>query len=469
MRAALEGGGGAEGEALRGFFAGSDGDLVLARAPGRLDVMGGIADYSGALVLELPMREAALVVAARARDHRVQVRSVRADGSGRASLWSVDGDDAAAAGAFSSYQGARQFFARDPEGAWAGYVAGGLAALAIDGRIAPGGVRLLVVSDVPEGKGLSSSAAVEVAALRALCALHDVDLTGPELARLAQRVENEIVGAPCGLMDQMTAACGEQGRLLTLLCQPATLLPPVALPPGLAVWGIDSGVRHAVGGADYGSVRVAAFMGYRIIAEAAGLPAEAAGSGRVAIHDHLWGGYLANVTPSSWAQRFEALVPERLEGGAFLDCWGGITDAVTRVDPTRSYAVRAATAHPILEHARVRTFAALLSSPAMDVPDLLGELMAQSHASYSACGLGSAATDELVAAVRAAGPGAGLYGAKITGGGSGGTVAVLGRADAGPAVEAVAAAHARESGRAARVFSGSSPGAMSSPVMRLKL
>jgi L-arabinokinase len=83
-----------------------------------------------------------------------------------------------------------------------------------------------------------------------------------------------------------------------------------------------------------------------------------------------------------------------------------------------------------------------------------------SHDSYSACGLGSEATDRLVEMVRAAGPSQGLYGAKITGGGSGGTVAVLGRAEAGPAVLAIARAYAEETGREPYVFEGSSPGAM---------
>ena len=85
--------------------------------------------------------------------------------------------------------------------------------------------------------------------------------------------------------------------------------------------------------------------------------------------------------------------------------------------------------------------------------------MYQSHASYSACGLGTAKTDLLVDLVRAAGPAQGLYGAKITGGGSGGTVAVLGRRGADAAVEAVADEYARRTGHRPWIFSGSSAGA----------
>jgi L-arabinokinase len=267
----------------------------------------------------------------------------------------------------------------------------------------------------------------------------------------------------------MTAACGERDRLMALRCQPAELLAHVALPPALEVWGIDSDIRHEVGGADYGGVRVGAFMGYRIIAEIAGLAVAAAPDGHVHVDDPRWGGYLANVTPSEWEQRFREAVPEEMEGATFLRRYGGTTDPVTRVDPARTYAVRQPTAHPIHEHHRVRLFRALLEAGAAAEEHrlLLGESMYQSHASYGACGLGTSGTDRLVALVRAAGPAAGLYGAKITGGGSGGVVAVLARAGSRPAVDRIAREYERESGRAATVLGGSSDGAIRWGVLRL--
>jgi L-arabinokinase len=100
---------------------------------------------------------------------------------------------------------------------------------------------------------------------------------------------------------------------------------------------------------------------------------------------------------------------------------------------------------------------------------LLGELMYQSHASYGACGLGSEGTDRLVELVRAAGPAHGLYGAKITGGGSGGTVAVLARRSSEQAVRDIAARYTAKSGRAALVIGGSSPGAVASGTWRATL
>jgi L-arabinokinase len=89
----------------------------------------------------------------------------------------------------------------------------------------------------------------------------------------------------------------------------------------------------------------------------------------------------------------------------------------------------------------------------------LGQLMYQSHESYSTCGLGSPGTDELVELVRKAGPNQGLYGAKITGGGSGGTVAVLGRRESVAAVKSIAERYSRQTGKTPTIISGSSPSA----------
>ena len=100
-------------------------------------------------------------------------------------------------------------------------------------------------------------------------------------------------------------------------------------------------------------------------------------------------------------------------------------------------------------------------------PRRLGALMYESHASYSACGLGSDGTDRLVALAREAGAAAGVYGAKITGGGSGGTVAVLADVGARDAVQGIARRYAEETGRAAHVFEGSSPGAARIGAIRL--
>jgi L-arabinokinase len=112
----------------------------------------------------------------------------------------------------------------------------------------------------------------------------------------------------------------------------------------------------------------------------------------------------------------------------------------------------------VYERRRAETFRRLLVESGDAARRELGELMYESHASYGMCGLGSTGTDRLVALVRAEGPAAGLYGARITGGGSGGTVAVIGRRDAAPAIARVADAYERQTGYRPYVFAGSSPG-----------
>ncbi|HEU5218420.1 MAG TPA: hypothetical protein VFU23_07165 [Gemmatimonadales bacterium] len=434
---------------IRAFFS-PDQPVFLARAPGRLDVMGGIADYSGARVLELPLDRSASVMVQRQSAPRCSLATRRA---GRWDHFSVELDGLLSVEA----------------GHWAGYLLGAVHVCLRDRRGAPGahpGFRLLVDSSVPEGKGVASSAALEVAAMSALVGCCGLTMSPERLAAECQWVENHVVGAPCGIMDQMTSACGRENRLLQLRCQPGTIEGYARVPKGLRFFGIDSGIRHDISAADYATVRTAAFMGYRIIAEAAGLTVAGDGTG-LHIEDPRWRGYLANIAPEEFRNRFEDLLPETMPGADFLRRCGGITDSMTRVLPDRSYPVRSATAHPIGEQARVTRFAELLADlegqPGHAAE--LGALMDASHRSYGRCGLGSSGTDRLVELVAGMGPARGLYGAKITGGGSGGTVAILGRTDALNAVEEIAARYTGETGRAAELFVRSGPGAAETGVM----
>ncbi len=445
----------------RGLFD-ATGPLHMARAPGRLDVMGGIADYSGSLVLQLPIREATIAALQRRPERVLRIVSLGEE-AGRSHVFEMPLTDFEAGGPAATYESARAYFRGNPATHWAGYAAGAFLVLMRERqtRFAEG-ASILITSAVPEGKGVSSSAAIEVAVTQAVAAAYGIRLDPRELAILCQKVENLVVGAPCGVMDQMTASCGQAGRLMALLCQPAELRDPVELPAEVEVWGLDSGIRHSVSGADYGSVRVGAFMGYRIIADLAGLPVDvdASRTGFVHIPDSRWHGYLANITPEVFERQFAAELPEMMNGGEFVTRYGGTTDPVTHVDPNRGYAIRMPTAHPIYEHSRVQEFAKLLAGEIDDRSlTQLGELMYQSHASYSACGLGCSGTDLLVDLVRQAGPAKGLFGAKITGGGSGGTVAVLGRRGAGGAIRSIAEEYERLTGYRPYVFSGSSPGA----------
>jgi L-arabinokinase len=198
-----------------------------------------------------------------------------------------------------------------------------------------------------------------------------------------------------------------------------------------------------------------------MIAELAGCnitPAES--KQHVRVNDARWHGFLANITPSDYEHDYAAHLPEEIIGSSFVERYHGTTDEVTEIKPDVVYRVARPTAHPIYEHFRVRTFAALLQNSRSQLAmEQLGELMYQSHRSYSACGLGSRGTDRLVELVRKLGPARGLYGAKITGGGSGGTVAVLGDVDAAQTIAEICERYAAETNHHPKIFAGSSMGA----------
>jgi L-arabinokinase len=142
-------------------------------------------------------------------------------------------------------------------------------------------------------------------------------------------------------------------------------------------------------------------------------------------------GYLANLNLSEFVQKRAHLLPETISGAEFLSFYRETADPYAVINPSATYAVRICTRHPIEENLRTRQFRLLLSSFSTVGQDekeeallVLGELMFGSHASYSLCGLGHPQTDQIVEMVRE-NLGKGVFGAKITGGGSGGTVCVL--------------------------------------------
>ena len=428
-------------EQVRGLL-GPDG-VFVSRAPGRIDLMGGIADYSGSLVLQWPIAAATHVALQLQQTPTIQIRSLSAGAEYHDRFFEMPVADFSS---LTDYRSARALFATDSAQHWAAYVAGAFIVLMRERECAfEQGARIVIASDVPEGKGVSSSAALEVAAMTAIAAAYDIEISPQETAFLSQKVENLIAGAPCGLMDQMTAACGERNRLLALLCQPGEMKGTISLPEQLTIWGLDSGVRHSVAGTAYGVVRTAAFMGQRIISDLGALRS---------------GDYLANVTPAAFDKHWGQALPQHMSGEDFLSRYDGISDSVTSVQRNQIYPVFAATKHPIYEHARVKLFAEALQNWNGRVEgEMLGKLMYESHESYSACGLGSSGTDELVRIVQEVGPEGGLYGAKITGGGSGGTVAVLGERSAAPSVEEIMNRYADRTGQQPLIITGSSDGA----------
>ena len=434
--------------------------IAVTRAPGRLDLMGGFADYSGSLVLQRTISESAMVAVQPSDDGIVRVLSLPVDADGATRNYTVPADRLKEAASGPPEQIASVMGVQD-DLHWASYIAGVFPILMRDaGLFMSSGCRVLVESRVPEGKGVSSSAAIEVATMSAISAAYKLDVSAKKMAQLCQLVEHQIAGAPCGIMDQMAVTFGEKDKLMSLLCRPAELVGQVEVPTGLDVWALDSGERHAIAGADYGTVRTAAFMGHRILVDQLGLNVDTTESGTVLVENDPWGGYLCNIEVLDYEMKLKPVLPETMKGDEFIERYGGTIDPVSRVCPETDYAVDVCTSHPIYQMARVREFCRLLESPLnQQEKERLGQLMFETHDGYVSCGLASPRTTQVVEWVRTLGLDAGLYGAKITGGGSGGSVAVLSCVSSEDGFRAVTRLFHETYGFEPYVFRGSSNGA----------
>jgi galactokinase len=428
--------------------------IWIARAPGRLDVMGGNVDYTGGMVLQGLLREAFRVAVQPRMDGVIRILNPGAAQFGWTPFLEFSAID------LKDPESVRALCRQTDASHWSLHVLGAIYFLQQHHGCRLRGADLFIASNLPPNKGVSSSAALEVATLKAVAAAWDIGLEGISLATAAQWVENTLVGAACGIMDQAAIVLGEESSLLPLLCQPCQPYAPIGLPPGISIWGLDSMVPRSTAGVAYEAARASAFMGYKLICQREGVPIFPEPRARISRWtDSRWNGYLSNLDPSQCRVRFEHGLPETLSGREFLATAGEHVDPFTRIDPEREYPVRAAVRYATEENARVQRFYALLKNPGTHISEnwlrAAGELLCQSHVAYAECGLGSGVCDDLVArALRA-----GFPGAKMTGGGAGGVVAVLGRSEDRPAFESLAWEFAAEWGEAPHLFEGSSAGA----------
>jgi galactokinase len=434
----------------------------VARAPGRLDFMGGNVDYTGGMVLQGLLRESVCVAAQPRSDFSIQILNPGAAQFGWEPALQFQIDD------LNELKNLRSLCTQQANSKWASYVLGAFYFLK---KHYPGkgmhGVNLFIASDLPPNRGVSSSAALEIAALKALASAWQISLGGVELAAAGQWVENVVVGAACGIMDQAVIVLGRQDQLLPLLCQPCQPYPLVALPPGLSIWGIDSMVPRSTNGRSYEIARAAAFMGYKLICQRERLEVISEKiQGLPRWTDSRWHGYISSLALSDFRANYERWLPESLNGRDFLAIAGEHADPFTRIDMDAEYPVRAAVRYAIEEHLRVRTVTALLQADlSNDTLALIGEILCQSHIAYAECGLGCDACDELVARSLKAG----FPGAKMTGGGAGGVVAILGRSSSRDSVLRIAEEFAATRSAMPHIFEGGSNGVDTFGVHVLKL
>jgi galactokinase len=202
---------------------------AVASAPGRVNLLGEHTDYNDGFVLPIALAQQTTVSLGRAAGERFTLRS---DDLGRAVAFTLD---------------------RAPEEQFARYVFGCLQEMRRAGVAVPP-LDIHVESAVPIGVGLSSSAALEVATLRALRLLLGGAIDDVEVARMAQRAEIEHAGVRCGIMDQMASSLADTEHALFL--DTRTLQTRLLdLPPGTAVLVLDSGIERSLAGSGFNQRR----------------------------------------------------------------------------------------------------------------------------------------------------------------------------------------------------------------------
>jgi len=316
-------------------------------APGRVNIIGEHTDYAEGFVMPAAINFATLAGISPRKDGKIAVYS---ENYGEERVFDAESLPA---------KGSKH---------WSDYPMGVVAILAGEGHKIPG-FSLSIWGDVPLGSGLSSSAAIEVAAALAVLSLVGASYPGPVLARLCQRAENEFVGANCGIMDQFISVNGKENHAMLLDCRDLSFqLAPI--PASVALVIANTMVKHSVAGGDYPTRRAESEAACAVINSHRG---------------HV--PFLRDAT---------------LED---LDKWGN------EMAPKSLMRAR----HVISEN--LRTVAAAKALLKGDMKEL-GRLMAEAHRSYSKDFEGSCAEADTM--VELANELPGLIGARLTGGGFGG-------------------------------------------------
>ncbi|MEO5766841.1 MAG: galactokinase [Polyangia bacterium] len=336
----------------------------IAVAPGRVNLIGEHTDYNGGFVLPMAIDRYAVIAAAPAAKAQQVGEGNASGGSTRVRVYS------AALETLVEVPLDLPITPGDPS--WANYVRGVITGFQGRGLEVPG-LDMVVVSDVPLGGGLSSSAALEVATATLLEAATGRTLDQLEKARLCRQAEHEFAGVPCGLMDQLASVMGDEAGALLIDCQSEQVRVVPFADPTVSVLICNTNVRHALANSAYSRRRAEC--------------AEAASQLGV---------------PSLRQATLDA-----------VEATPGILDPV----------VRQRARHVVTENAR-----ALAAAKYLEARDFgkVGELMYQSHRSLrDDFEVSCKELDTLVDLAAEIGVGGGVLGSRMTGGGFGGCTVTL--------------------------------------------
>ena len=206
---------------------------VICYAPGRVNLLGDHTDYNDGFVLPAAIDVGTTIAASRRDDG--QVVAFAEGYSAEVDCFSLENIT------FSHSE------------MWRNYVRGTLKCLR-ETNSDFGGVNLAITGNVPQGAGLSSSASFEMAILKTIVDLYQLDLDGVAAALLGQRAENEFVGCNCGIMDQLVSSLGLEGHAMLLDCRSLTYQ-DAPIPKGMVILVVNSNVQRGLVDSEYNARR----------------------------------------------------------------------------------------------------------------------------------------------------------------------------------------------------------------------
>ena len=206
---------------------------VVCYAPGRVNLLGDHTDYNEGFVLPAAIDVGTTIAASRRDDS--QVVAFAEGYSTEVDCFSLENIT------FSQAE------------MWRNYVRGTLKCLR-ETNSDFGGVNLAITGNVPQGAGLSSSASVEMAILKTIVDLYQLELEGVTAALLGQRAENEFVGCNCGIMDQLVSSLGLEGHAMLLDCRSLTY-EDAPIPAGMVILVVNSNVQRGLVDSEYNARR----------------------------------------------------------------------------------------------------------------------------------------------------------------------------------------------------------------------
>ncbi len=429
-----------------------------ARAPGVVDVMGGIGEDAGSLVL----------TATTGVSHMAAVWPVAGDSVHLTIVSSVGDEDDV-----DLTLPLRELLSEDAA-ALRSRCAGGAASadyvvaplLAIKRLITDAivkapqtGLAILIDHDFPQDADLGRLPSIVIAVAEAFCRLNGTAADRSAVARCAAAVVREMIDLD-QLRKTMTALIAPPGgALVQIQFHPELRAEQLDLPQGVIIKALSTRLSRPTTIRRLVETRLCSEMGHRVILtlqQQDGQPADAA-------RDRL-----SAITPVEFVEKFRDRMPSRITHQQFVTKFGAVRGLPeTPADPKGAFKIRSRAEHHIYECRRVHDFARHIvrgrRNGSADALTEAGDLMYASHWSHSQrCGIGGVETDRLVTLIREAGPAQGLYGAKITSGGEGGELVVLMRGDARAETALAEAATKAEalSKQPVRIHNGSLPGAL---------